>query len=35
VAETMFLNVQRVGLPQWSDADQALAKATQKLVIER
>jgi aminobenzoyl-glutamate utilization protein B len=32
VAETMFLNIQRVGLPQWSDADQALAKATQKLV---
>jgi len=32
VAETMFVNIQRVGLPQWSDADQALAKATQKLV---
>jgi aminobenzoyl-glutamate utilization protein B len=32
VAETVFLNIQKVGLPQWSDADQALAKATQKLV---
>jgi aminobenzoyl-glutamate utilization protein B len=32
VAETVFLNIRKVGLPQWSDADQALAKATQKLV---
>lgn len=32
VAETLFLNIQKVGLPPWSDADQALAKATQKLM---
>jgi aminobenzoyl-glutamate utilization protein B len=30
VAETAWANIQRVGLPQWSDADQALAKAIQK-----
>jgi aminobenzoyl-glutamate utilization protein B len=30
VAETMYANIQKVGLPQWSDADQALAKALQK-----
>jgi aminobenzoyl-glutamate utilization protein B len=29
-AETMFENIKRVGLPQWSDADQSLAKALQK-----
>jgi aminobenzoyl-glutamate utilization protein B len=29
-AETMFENIKRVGLPQWSDADQTLAKALQK-----
>ena len=27
IAETMYANIQRVGLPEWSDADQALAKA--------
>ncbi len=32
VAETMFRNIQQVGMPKWDDADQALAKATQKLV---
>jgi aminobenzoyl-glutamate utilization protein B len=32
VAETMFLNIQKVGMPKWDEADQALAKATQKLV---
>jgi len=32
VAETMFMNIQTVGMPKWDDADQALAKATQKLV---
>ena len=32
VAETMFLNIQKVGMPTWDEADQALAKATQKLV---
>ncbi len=29
-AETMFENIKRVGLPQWSEADQTLAKALQK-----
>jgi aminobenzoyl-glutamate utilization protein B len=29
-AETMYENIKRVGLPQWSDADQTLAKALQK-----
>ena len=30
VAEAMFENIKKVGLPQWSDADQTLAKALQK-----
>jgi aminobenzoyl-glutamate utilization protein B len=30
VAETTWANIQKVGLPQWSDADQQLAKALQK-----
>jgi aminobenzoyl-glutamate utilization protein B len=30
VAEAMYANVQRVGLPQWSDDDQRLAKAVQR-----
>jgi aminobenzoyl-glutamate utilization protein B len=30
VAETMFENIKTVGLPTWSDDDQALAKALQK-----
>jgi aminobenzoyl-glutamate utilization protein B len=30
VAEAAFANIQQVGLPQWSDADQTLAKAVQK-----
>ena len=30
VAQTMFENIKRVGLPQWSEADQQLAKALQK-----
>jgi aminobenzoyl-glutamate utilization protein B len=30
LAEAAFQNIQRVGLPQWSDADQRLAKALQK-----
>ncbi len=29
VAEAMAANIKQVGLPQWSDADQALAKAVQ------
>ena len=30
VAETMYANIKTVGLPQWSEADQTLAKALQK-----
>ena len=30
VAETTYANIQKVGLPQWSDDDQQLAKAVQK-----
>jgi aminobenzoyl-glutamate utilization protein B len=30
IAETMFTNMQTVGLPKWSDEDQMLAKALQK-----
>jgi aminobenzoyl-glutamate utilization protein B len=30
VAEAMFANIQRIGLPQWSDDDQAFARAVQK-----
>jgi aminobenzoyl-glutamate utilization protein B len=30
VAETMHANIEKVGLPQWSEADVALAKATQR-----
>ncbi len=30
IAETMYANIKEVGLPQWSEADQALAKAVQK-----
>jgi len=30
VAETMYANIEKVGLPQWSDADVALAKAVQR-----
>jgi len=30
VAEAMYANAQRVGLPQWSDDDQRLAKAVQR-----
>src|SRR5437762_7696612 len=29
IAETMHANIEKVGLPQWSEADQALAKAVQ------
>lgn len=32
IAETMDKNIQKVGLPQWSEADQQLAKAVQKEV---
>jgi aminobenzoyl-glutamate utilization protein B len=32
VAEAMFTNVQRVGLPKWSEDDHAFAKAVQKEV---
>ena len=30
VADAMFTNIQRVGLPKWSDDDQAFAKAVQR-----
>jgi len=30
VAETMYANIEKVGLPQWSEADVALAKAVQR-----
>jgi aminobenzoyl-glutamate utilization protein B len=30
IAEAMYQNIQSVGLPQWSEADQTLAKALQK-----
>ncbi len=29
IAETMYANIQKVGLPEWSEADQTLAKAVQ------
>ena len=30
IAEAMLANIKQVGLPKWSDADQAMAKAVQK-----
>lgn len=30
IAETMFENIQKVGLPEWDEKDQTLAKAVQK-----
>jgi aminobenzoyl-glutamate utilization protein B len=30
IAETTFANIQKVGMPAWTDADQALARALQK-----
>jgi aminobenzoyl-glutamate utilization protein B len=30
VAETMYANIQKVGMPQWSEADQAFAKLVQR-----
>jgi aminobenzoyl-glutamate utilization protein B len=35
VAEAMFENIKQVGLPQWSDADQTLAKALQREIKAR
>ena len=32
IAETMFENIGRIGLPQWDEADQTLARAVQKEV---
>jgi aminobenzoyl-glutamate utilization protein B len=32
LAQTMYANIKRVGYPQWTDADQQLAVAVQKLV---
>src|SRR6185437_1055221 len=34
VAEDMYANIQQVGLPQWDDADQALAKDVQRMLKE-
>ncbi len=31
VAETMYANIKKVGMPQWSDADQAFAKSVQRM----
>src|SRR6204780_5013877 len=30
IAEAMYANIKKVGLPQWSDDDQTLAKAFQR-----
>jgi aminobenzoyl-glutamate utilization protein B len=35
VAETAFANIHRVGVPQWSEADQTLARAVQKEIGSR
>jgi len=35
IAEAAFANIQRVGMPEWSEADQTLAKAVQKEVGAR
>ena len=35
LAETMYSNIAAVGLPQWTDADVQLAKATQKELASR
>ncbi len=32
LAELMFANIQAVGMPEWSDADQEMAKAIQRLM---
>lgn len=32
VAETMYANIERVGLPEWTEADQRFARATQQEV---
>jgi aminobenzoyl-glutamate utilization protein B len=34
VAETVFANIKRVGLPQWDDADQTFAKMLQKMMSQ-
>jgi aminobenzoyl-glutamate utilization protein B len=35
IAETMYANIEQVGLPEWSEADQTLAKAVQTEVKAR
>jgi aminobenzoyl-glutamate utilization protein B len=35
LAEAMHANILRVGLPEWSDADQALARAAQEMMGQR
>ena len=32
IAETMYENIKKIGLPKWSEEDQTLAKAVQKEV---
>ena len=32
VAETMFANIQRIGMPDWSDDDQRFARAVQRML---
>lgn len=32
IAQTMYTNIERVGLPQWTEADQTLARAVQREV---
>ena len=32
IAETMYENIKKVGLPEWTDDDQTLAKAVQKIM---
>jgi aminobenzoyl-glutamate utilization protein B len=35
ISETMYENIQKVGMPEWTDADQTLARAVQKeLAVE-
>jgi aminobenzoyl-glutamate utilization protein B len=34
IAQAMQVNIERVGLPAWTDADQAMARAVQRLVGE-
>ena len=35
IAEEMYENIKKVGLPKWSEDDQRLAKAVQKVIESR